>query len=61
VLNLTVEQILQILGSLAGGIGAYAAIRADLAALKERVNNADSNIERIDRTLERAVEKMIAK
>lgn len=36
-MNVTTEFILQVLGTLGGAIGAYVAIRADLAALKERV------------------------
>lgn len=39
-MNLTAEFLLQIGVALASGIGAYTAIRADLATLHEKVSNS---------------------
>lgn len=51
-MNMTAEFLLQIGVALASGIGAYTAIRADLAALHERTTNAikaaDAAHQRID-------------
>lgn len=48
------NQIIQIVAaSFAGAVGAYVAIRADLAELKARVDAHEKNIDRIDRALEK--------
>ena len=51
-MNFTAEFILQIMVAIAGGLGAYAAIRADLARLHERTEqtrrSADHAHMRID-------------
>lgn len=56
-MNFTAEFLLQLLIALGSGVGAYAAIRADLARLHERANRAieaaDQAHARIDRLQER--------
>lgn len=56
-MNFTAEFLLQLLIALGSGVGAYAAIRADLARLHERANRAieaaDLAHARIDRLQER--------
>lgn len=42
----TVEILLGIFGSLAGGIGVYAAIKSDLATTRERATNAQDSAQR---------------
>lgn len=51
------EWVLQVAGVLGAGVGAYAAIRSDLARMNERLNNvvlvADKAHQRIDQLIAR--------
>ena len=45
---MTPELLLELVVALAGGFGAYAAIRADLARMHERINSATDRITRLE-------------
>ena len=51
------EWILQVIGMMGVGVGAYAAIRADLAALHARVDSAASAAESAHRRLDTLIDR----
>lgn len=56
-MNLTYEFSFQMLAALASGVGIYTAIRADLATLHEKVNNAAKAAEQAHRRIDEHMAK----
>jgi hypothetical protein len=51
-MNFTAEFVLQIMVAIAGGLGAYAAIRADLARLHERTTQTQDSTNHAHRRID---------